>query len=55
MAADIEVIWAGRERENFCNQDWTGQIRLIRLNNLDFARRPEAAEFEASNVSASRN
>jgi hypothetical protein len=55
MAADIEVIWAGREPENFCNRDWTGQIRLIGFKNLDFARRPAAAEFEAFNVSASRN
>jgi hypothetical protein len=54
MAADIEVIWVGRERGNFCNQDWTEQIRLISFNYLDFVRRRAAAEFEASGVSASR-
>jgi hypothetical protein len=25
MAADIEVIWVGREQEYFCNRGWTGQ------------------------------
>jgi hypothetical protein len=28
MAADIEVIWVGREQENFCKWDWTAKIKL---------------------------
>src|ERR1700730_11980080 len=28
MAADIEVIWVGREQENFCKWDWTAKIQL---------------------------
>jgi hypothetical protein len=55
MAADIEVIWVGREPEYFCNRDWTGVIRLIGFNNLGCARMPVAAEFEASGLSASNN
>ncbi len=36
---DIEVIWVRREREYFFSWDWTGQITLIRLNNLACARK----------------
>jgi hypothetical protein len=43
MAADIEVIWVGREGENFCKWDWTGQIRLIRLDKFAVARTSGAA------------
>jgi hypothetical protein len=39
-ASDVEVIWVKREREYFCEQDWTGSIRLIRFNKSPRARRP---------------
>jgi hypothetical protein len=34
-AADVEVIWVKREREYFCERDWTGGIGLIHFNKLD--------------------
>jgi hypothetical protein len=37
MASDIDLIWVKREAVYFCNPDWTGQIRLIRLNNRRFS------------------
>jgi len=30
---DVEVIWVGRESEYFFDEDWTGSISLIRLDN----------------------
>jgi hypothetical protein len=36
MARLMELIWAKREGIYFCNREWTGQIRLIRLNKLAF-------------------
>ena len=33
------LIWVKREAEYFCKQDWTGQIRLIRLNKFAVARK----------------
>jgi hypothetical protein len=29
---DVEVIWVKWEWEYFCEQDWTGSIRLIHFN-----------------------
>jgi hypothetical protein len=45
-----EVIWALRQAEYFLREDWTPQIRLKLLNNLDFARRRDRglAEFQVS-------
>jgi hypothetical protein len=37
-AGDIEVIWVNGEAENFFNEDWTGQIRLICFNKSSFRR-----------------
>jgi hypothetical protein len=37
-AALIMLIWVRRETESFCKQDWTGQITLIRFENLGPAR-----------------
>jgi hypothetical protein len=37
-ADDIDLIWVKPERDYFCNQDWTGQISLIRFNKLPGAR-----------------
>jgi hypothetical protein len=34
----VGLIWVNPERIYFCNQDWTGQIRLIQLNKFDFMR-----------------
>jgi hypothetical protein len=36
MAKDMQVIWVGREREYFCDGDWTTQITLIRFNKTAF-------------------
>jgi hypothetical protein len=33
------VIWVSGEAEYFCKPDWTGQIRLIRLNKFRHARK----------------
>jgi hypothetical protein len=33
------LIWANGEAEYFCKWDWTGQIRLTRLNKFRFARK----------------
>src|SRR5215212_10431647 len=37
---DIEVIWGRREPKNFCEQDWTTQITLIRFNKFACGRTP---------------
>ena len=34
MARDMQVIWVKREREYFCERDWTGSIRLNRFNKF---------------------
>jgi hypothetical protein len=34
----LKVIWVSPKQEYFCERDWTGQIRLILLNKLRFAR-----------------
>jgi hypothetical protein len=34
IAADVEVIWAKREVENFFGEDWTGGIALIARENF---------------------
>jgi hypothetical protein len=41
MAADIGLIWAKREMDSFCEQDWTGQIVLIRFDKLPDRRNPQ--------------
>jgi hypothetical protein len=42
MARDMQVIWVGREREYFCEGDWTTQITLIRFNKSAFSRKTPA-------------
>jgi hypothetical protein len=45
--SDIVVIWVGREREYLWKWDWTGGIRLIRLNKFRRARKrrsPDGAQ-----------
>jgi hypothetical protein len=43
-AGDIEVIWGAGEAVYFCEEDWTTQISLIRLDKLAFWRkRPDRA------------
>ena len=37
-AGDLLLIWVRRERKYFCNQDWTGQITLIRFNKSPATR-----------------
>jgi hypothetical protein len=32
------LIWVGRKADYFCCEDWTGQISLKCLANLDFSR-----------------
>src|SRR5215212_3601812 len=44
----FEVIWVRREPKNFCEQDWTTQITLIRFNKFAYARTPAAAELKRS-------
>src|SRR5665213_4073185 len=34
---DVELIWAGREPQYFCKQDWTAQITLIRHKKMDLS------------------
>jgi hypothetical protein len=36
---DVELIWVSREREYFCEQDWTAQITLIRFNKSHRSRK----------------
>ncbi|MFL6812425.1 MAG: hypothetical protein ACJ8EK_00120, partial [Bradyrhizobium sp.] len=36
----IVLIWVKRRKEYFCKWDWTGQIRLIRLDNSPSAQTP---------------
>jgi hypothetical protein len=38
MTGVVKMIWAKNEAEYFCNEDWTGQISLIRHEKLDFTR-----------------
>jgi len=38
-AVDIEVIWVSAKEKYFCEQDWTAQISLNRLNNFAVARK----------------
>jgi hypothetical protein len=38
-AAVMELIWVKREAEYFLRGDWTGQIRLNRLNKFRDARK----------------
>jgi hypothetical protein len=38
MASDIDLIWVSGEAEYFLKSDWTGQIRLMRLNKFRFWR-----------------
>jgi hypothetical protein len=48
----MKLIWGMREENYFCKQDWTGQIRLIRLKKLGFARKSAAGvEVTVCNVS----
>jgi hypothetical protein len=35
----IVLIWVRPETKCFCKQDWTAQIRLIRLNKFCYARK----------------
>ena len=39
-ARDMQLIWVGRERKNFCKGDWTAQITLIRFSKTAFPRNP---------------
>src|SRR3954454_11764951 len=39
MARLMDLIWEKREGVCFCNWDWTGQIRLIRLNKSAFCKK----------------
>ena len=39
MAGDIDLIWVWREGKYFWRWDWTGGIRLIRLNKFAAARK----------------
>src|ERR1700736_4129545 len=41
MAAAIGLIWVKREMDSFCEQDWTGQIALIRFDKLPDRRSPQ--------------
>ena len=43
-AVGIGVIWVRREMDSFCEQGWTGQITLIRLNKSRSARRAESVQ-----------
>ena len=40
----MELIWVKREGKYFCEWDWTGQIRLIRFNNLRIEGEGESFE-----------
>jgi hypothetical protein len=38
MTGVVVLIWGGGKTDYFCEQDWTGQISLIRHDNSDFRR-----------------
>jgi hypothetical protein len=48
-AAVLKVIWGEREAEYFSEPHWTGQIRLIRLDNFAVARKPEISPVRVEN------
>jgi hypothetical protein len=37
--SDIDLIWVNAKGKYFCEQDWTAQINLSRLNNFPVARK----------------
>jgi hypothetical protein len=39
----LDLIWVRREWKNFCRQDWTAGIKLIRFKKFHSAREPETA------------
>jgi hypothetical protein len=39
MRKVLEMIWGARKGKYFCKEDWTGGIRLIRLNKFGRARK----------------
>jgi hypothetical protein len=45
MAEDVEVIWVEWEREYFCEEVWTGGIRLQPKENFRQARARDEAAF----------
>jgi hypothetical protein len=44
------VIWVGREGKYFCEQDWTAQISLNRLNNFAVARKSPGRSYQLRKV-----
>ena len=46
MVGDILLIWVNREAEYFWSLDWTGQIRLIRLDNFADRCKSEKWDYE---------
>jgi hypothetical protein len=50
MADDIDLIWVGGEEKYFCKWDWTGGIRLIRLNKFRRARKRISPDEDGSPI-----
>jgi hypothetical protein len=51
----MHLIWAKREGKYFCNREWTGQIRLIRLNKSAFCENPWSLAGESALRAARSN
>jgi hypothetical protein len=51
----IVLIWVKRRKEYFCKWDWTGQIRLIRLDNSPSAQTPVPKPAAARTYDAKAN
>ena len=50
------MIWVRRETKSFCEQGWTGQIKLIRFRNFRSARssaKPGSAGQTSTNLTPS--
>ncbi len=45
------MIWVKREREYFCEGDWTGQISLMCHDKSDFRRSDKGARFSRQPIS----
>ena len=54
MTAVVNMICAKNEAEYLCNDDWTGQISLIRHEKLDFRRSAGIASTSGFDPSAHR-
>jgi hypothetical protein len=50
MAGDVLLIWGRRKPKYFCEQDWTGGIKLICFKKSGFARKLRRPEWRPGGV-----